>query len=356
MKNKNLINSTFKKDDCVFLLKDLSNEIKEISIEEKEKLINKGINYSEMISKEYPVTDEINRIFKELLNNNSSKIANYIGIISEQIYNKSKENSIIISLARAGSPFGALVKRYFKFKYNLNIPHYSISIIRGKGIDENALLYIQKEHPHGIITFLDGWTGKGSITKELKKSINIYNDKYKTQVSSDLAVLADPAKLSAIYGTRKDICIPNACLNSTVSGLVSRTIHNDKYISLNDFHGAKIFYDLKKQDYTNYFLDEIEKNFNKNIINNEIKNEDNSDYVNKVLLQLKNDFDVLDSNKIKLSIGESSRALLRRNPKIMLVKNIKNKDLQFLLYLVKQKNVEVKKYDTFDYECITLLN
>ncbi|MDQ9827271.1 tellurite-like stress resistance cysteine protease StiP, partial [Acinetobacter baumannii] len=57
-------------------------------------------------------------------------------------------------------------------------------------------------------------------------------------ISSDLAVLADPARLSAIAGTRNDVCIPNACLNSTISGLVSRTILNRNLIGENDYHGA----------------------------------------------------------------------------------------------------------------------
>ena len=29
----------------------------------------------------------------------------------------------------------------------LQLPHYSISIIRGKGIDENAMLYMMQQHP-----------------------------------------------------------------------------------------------------------------------------------------------------------------------------------------------------------------
>jgi hypothetical protein len=144
-----------------------------------------------------------------------------------------------------------LIKRYFKFKFGIDVPHYSISIIRDRGIDKNALNYIQAEHPNCIITFVDGWTGKGSISSELKKSITEYNQETGAGISYDLAVLADPARLSSIAGTRKDICIPNACLNSTISGLVSRTILNNQYISEKDYHGA-VRYDYLKEFVNKY--------------------------------------------------------------------------------------------------------
>lgn len=348
-----LIKSTFKNDDCIFLLKDLTDEIREVSLEEKEELISKGVNYSEMISKEYPVSEQINKIFITMLEKEKYKLAELVGAISEEIYNRGKENAVIVSLARAGSPVGALIKRYIKFKYDVTIPHYSISIIRDKGIDENALNYILNNHPNCIITFVDGWTGKGSITKELRKSIKEYNEKYNTNISDDLAVLADPAKLSAIAGTKEDICIPNACLNSTVSGLTSRTIHNNKFIKKDDFHGAKLFNDLKNQDMTNYFLDTIEKSFTKEDKKCVMLKDNN--YVNNVINKLSKDFPMADINKVKLSIGETSRALLRRKPYVLLVKNINNPDLSFVLHLAKEKNVEIKEYDTFDYECISLL-
>ena len=87
------ITSTFKNNDCIFLLKDLTNEIKEVSIDEKEKLIASGINYSEMISKEYPVSKEINEIFKTTLEKDVEKLAYLTGAIAEEIYNRGKENA-----------------------------------------------------------------------------------------------------------------------------------------------------------------------------------------------------------------------------------------------------------------------
>ena len=39
----------------------------------------------------------------------------------------------------------------------------------------------------------------------------------------------------------------------------------------------------------------------------------------------------------------------------LLIKNIENPNLAFVLHLAKIKNVEICIYDTMDYECITLL-
>lgn len=349
-----MIKSTFKDSDCIFLLKDLTNEIKPITVEEKEELINQGINYSEVISVEEPISDEVNSIFKELVLKKADDIAKYVGIIADEIYRRGKEKTIVVSLARAGSPVGALIKRYILKKYNIDIPHYSISIIKGKGIDVNALNYIRNHHHEGIISFVDGWTGRGSITHELKNAISQYNNDYHTNISADLAVLADPAKLSAISGTKEDVCIPNACLNSTISGLVSRTIHNDKYIHENDFHGAIIYENLKYQDMTNYFLDTIEKHFS--LKSNELDSTIQENYVLSVIEKLKIDFPTANMSKTKLSIGECSRALIRRKPVMLLIKNPANPNLSFVLHLAKEKKVPVRIYDTFDYECIAILN
>ncbi len=345
--------STFNTEDCFYLLKDLTGIIKFTSFEEKERLIANGVNYSDMITEEELLSDDICKIFEDSLQKNASKLAYYVGVVAEQIYKRGETNCIIVSLARAGSPIGAIIKRYIEFKYKIKLPHYSISIIRDRGIDKNALNFIRSKHPNGIINFVDAWTGKGSITRELRKAIIEYNREYSTNISYDLAVLADPAHLSAISGTKKDVCIPNACLNSTVSGLVSRTILNKELISETDFHGAVRYDKLKEIDVTNHFLNTIEAHFR---IYPETKlKQQSKSCVNELLEKIRKDFPMADVNKVKLSIGESSRALIRRKPYKLLIKNIENSDLSFVLHLANIKNVEICIYDTMDYECVTLL-
>lgn len=306
-----------------------------------------------MISKEYPVSDEINDIFCRETRANALQLAELTAIISEASYKKYGEDMVLVSLARAGSPVGVLMKRYLKFRYNKDFPHYSISIIREKGIDENAISYILDKHPNGQLAFIDGWTGKGSITHELKKAVAKYNSEHGTNIDDGLIVLADPAKRSKIYGTRKDICIPNACLNSTVSGLVSRTIHNEELIGKTDFHGAKFFGDLIDKDYSNWFIETVAEYFAP--VDAPRMEPTDYQYVDDIIKRVADDYGEGDITRIKLSIGETSRALLRRIPKIMLIKNEQNPNLEFVIHLANEKGVPIEYYDTGDYECISVL-
>lgn len=350
----NLVKHSYKKEDCIFLLKDISDKVIEVTIEEKEQLISKGVNYSEMLSKENNVSLDIRKIFEDLVESSSKEVATYVGCVAEQIYKSKGNDTVLVSLARAGSPFGILIKRYINLKYNIDVPHYSVSIIRGKGIDFNAIKYILKNHPNSRIQFVDGWTGKGSITKELNKTIAEFNDMFNTDIDSGLAVIADPAKLSKISGTQKDINLPNCCLNSTVSGLISRTVHNPNIVGEEDFHGAKYLDYLEEEDYSQYFVDKIEEQFtieDKYVADNKVSYE----YADNVVADIKNTYLVKDIHKIKLSIGESSRALIRRKTKLILVKDINNKDIAHIVHMAKEKNIEIKEYKNSDYECIAII-
>lgn len=350
-----LIKGTYK-DDCIFLLKDLTGIIKEITIDEKEELIKKGISYSEMISVEENPSLTIEKIFFRMIQKHAEEIASYVGILAEKIYKQKKNDLVIASLARAGTPYGILIRKYLKFKYDINIQHYSISIIRGKGIDYNALLYILEKNTNANIQFVDGWTGKGSIIKELKQSIDIFNKKYNTNIDDNLAVIADPAKLCRIYGTRKDIAVPNSVLNSTVSGLISRTILNDKYIGENEFHGAINIEYLKDEDYSQLYVDSIAEFFNKNIdIDNITFEEIELEYSNNLVKKIKSEFDVNSINNIKLSIGEASRVLLRRKARILLLKDKTDLAVQQLIVLANEKNIQIREYKNMEYKAIAII-
>ncbi|MEG2353996.1 MAG: tellurite-like stress resistance cysteine protease StiP [Clostridium sp.] len=350
------VKSTYE-NDCIFLLKDLTGIIEEITLEEKESLIRQGVNYSEMISKESKPSEDIKNIFLKMMERDKNIIAYYVAKISETMYREKGNNLILVSLARAGTPYGILVKKYFKFKFNLEVPHYSISIIRGKGIDINALKYILKENPQGRIQFIDGWTGKGSITKELDKSIRKFNHENNTNIDNSLAVISDPAKLCSICGTTEDIGIPSCCLNATVSGLISRTIHNPRYIGKDDFHGAKTLEYLKDDDYSQGFINDIYDEFSKIKINEAdlVTETKDLNYSRNITEDIQRCYNIKNINNIKLSVGESARVLLRREPRIILVKNKNDKNVEHIIQLSKEKNVEVVEYKNSDYNCIAII-
>lgn len=351
----NLVKHSYE-EDCVFLLKDLTEILKEITVEEKEEIIRKGISYSEVISKENIPSIEIVNIFKSMLESSAKDIAYYVGKISEQMYENKGEDLVIVSLARGGTPYGILVRKYLRFKYNIDIPHYSISIIRGKGIDYNAVKYILEKNIGAKIQFVDGWTGKGSIIKELCKSISIFNNEFEENVDDSLAVIADPARLCSIYGTREDVIIPNCCLNATVSGLVSRTVLNEEFIGKYDFHGAKNLMYLKEKDLSQYFIDKIAEKFSTVEIYFEKVEKVDPHYASLIVDEIGNSYNVRSINSIKLSIGEVARVLLRRKTRLILVKDKNDKNISHIIHLAKEKKIEVITYDKSDYKAIALID
>ena len=256
---------------------------------------------------------------------------------------------VLVSLARAGIPIGILAKRYIKKKYNISVPHYSISIIRGKGIDENAMQYMLERHKPEQLMFVDGWIGKGAILTELQKDIAPYSG-----VSSEIAVVADPANVTEICGTHKDILIPSSCLNSTISGLVSRTFLRDDIIGEKDFHGAVFYENLKDVDLSYEFIEAIEEQFEmENETVEEVIEGKGIDEIRKIV----DTFNISDINFVKPGIGETTRVLLRRVPWKVLIDE-KYKDdiaLRHIIRLAEEKNVPVEYYPLVHYKCCGII-
>ena len=364
--NQCIFSGSYAKEDVVFLLKDISNLIVEQDNEFRENAIQSGIHYSEMLPIEYTPSKEYMDIFYSTLQGSKIKLASLVSVLSEKIIEARGKNIVLVSLARAGTPIGILTKRYIKFKYNIDIPHYSISIIRDKGIDKNALNHILKTHSPQAIQFIDGWTGKGVIQHTLTKACKQLYEEFNITLNSNLAVLSDPAHCTLIYGTREDFLIPSACLNSTVSGLISRTVLNDKYISSDDFHGTKFYSELKSSDVSNFFIDEICNCFNsidENYISELLILPTNSEVAADIefnenflsckglrdIESIKHVFDINNINLIKPGIGETTRVLLRRIPWKILVDSFDNPNLLHIYKLAEEKNIPVEIYSDMCY-------
>lgn len=344
---KSLVKHSYQEQDVIFLLTDLTGKIEEVTIEEKERLIAQGVSYSEMISKEEAPQEQLTEIFKRMTEAKRVKLADYIRVLSESIYLEKEGSVVLVSLARAGTPFGILIKRYLEQKYQIKVPHYSVSIIRGRGIDEEALKWIIERHPSQAIQFVDGWTGKGSIIDELERSIIQFNQNYGSDVSSELAVLADPARRCRLYGTHSDINIPNGCLNSTVSGLISRTICRPDLMEAGDFHGAISLDRLENVDYSQWFVSKVSDAFIFNDLNPSERHsilgrQTYPNYAKQVAKQIQVTYAVQDLHKIKLSVGESARVLLRRKPRLLLIRQMESAETLHLVQLAHERQVPIQ--------------
>lgn len=352
-------------EDVVFLLKDLGDYLQEQGNVEREEAIQSGRHYSEMLPIEYYPTSEYIDLFYESLGANAYRIALAIGIVSRQIIRLRGRKLALVSLARAGTPIGILIKRYIQHFYSADIPHYSISIIRDRGLDENAISYILRQHQDCSLQFIDGWTGKGVITKELITSLEKFEQKYAVPLDHSIAVLADPGYCAHIFGTRDDFLIPSACLNSTVCGLVSRTVYRKDLIGEMDFHGAKYYPELADKDLSYVFIDQITDYFDvvdqevtRIINNNPSIGLDSSPAWSgfKEISGIKRKFNIEHINFIKPGVGETTRVLLRRVPWKVLIKNPDHPDLRHILLLAKERGVPVEEYPDMAYSCCGLIN
>ena len=341
---------TYKKTDVEILLKDISGLVIPLGTKEREARIQSGIHYSEMLPLEYEPSPAYFAAYQDALDRYAGITADAVASVAEQIWKDKGPSAVLVSLARAGTSIGILIKRYLAFRYGVEVAHYTISIIRGRGIDANAVAYILKRHSPGDIQFVDGWTGKGAIQRQLTEAMANY-----PEVSPGLAVLSDPAHLAEKCGTHDDFLIASSCLNSTVSGLLSRTFYRKDIIGPNDYHGSMFYQELMEQDVTYEFIETVESYFGKDTglrQGEQVETVSAEEEVRTIC----ETFSIQDINLVKPSIGEATRVLLRRVPWKILVRSLDDEaHLGHIYQLAKEKSVELMEYPLVNYRACGLI-
>lgn len=341
--------SSYSTEDVILLLKDISGKVEPQSTEEREKQIQAGTHYCEMLPIEYSPSETYMEAYRTALEHFAKPTALAVGCLADKVIETRGRTVVLVSLARAGIPVGILLMRYLKWKYGVEVMHYSISIIRGRGIDANAMRYLLEHHNKEDLLFVDGWIGKGAILRELTKELAAYEG-----VSSELAVIADPANITSLCGTHEDILIPSSCLNSTISGLVSRTFLRDDIIGADDFHGAVFYEELLEQDLSYEFIEAIEAEF-------QMENRSHALALEHTGIEeveaIAKEFEIGDINLVKPGIGETTRVLLRRVPFKVLISEEHWEDvsLSHIIKLAKEKQVPVEKYPLQNYKACGII-
>jgi hypothetical protein len=345
-----MFHGSYQENDVSFLLKII--DLKTTDVAEKEKAIQSGKkHYSEMLSPEYLPSEKYLNIFRESMKRNlqtfSQDILNLAYLLPKDVS--------IVSLARGGTPIGVIVKRIILERFKIDIPHYSISIIRDRGIDENALKYILKRNEK--ILFLDGWTGKGVIGRELKKFVEKFNAENKTEISTKLHVLADISGTADFSVTNRDYLIPSSALNSTISGLISRTVLND-LIGKDDFHGSVYYKEFEKHDFSVSFVEKVvettrklEPNLKKFISNRKEFRQDQKKKIDELMRR----YEVENYNFLKPGVAETTRVLLRRVPERILLKDLNNPDTKHLIQLSNEKDVPFDEVENLPFSAIGII-
>lgn len=350
-------------NEVTWLLKDLSGLDLEADLVEREKRIQAGLaHYAESLPVEYQPDAAYRELFDTALTGSAPRLAQAVGTLTELLIAERGPELTLVSLARAGTPVGILIRRWAQRFHRQEWPHYAVSIVRGRGIDTVALDHITHHHTAESVVFVDGWTGKGAITRELTAALDAYAAAGGPRLSDDLAVLADPGHCARTFGTRDDFLIASACLNSTVSGLVSRTVLNDRLIGPGEFHGAKFYRDLADQDVSNLLLDTVTAEFDavhdatvgtarQIAATDRTPTWEGWASVEKV----RDDYGITSVNFVKPGVGETTRVLLRRVPWKVLVRDADAPEHAHIRLLAAARHVPVETVPDLAYSCMGLV-
>lgn len=341
---------TYRAEDVTILLKDITGLVEPMGTAEREARIQQGVHYSEMLPIEYEPSPAYLAAFWDALDRYAPLTAQAAASAAAQIRERKGPGAVLVSLARAGTSAGVLIKHCLARYYGAEVPHYTISIIRGRGIDRTAMDHILARHPAESIQFVDGWTGKGAIQRELNAAMADY-----PAVDPGLAVLSDPARVAAITGVPEDFLIASSCLNSTVSGLLSRTFYQPDSIRPGDFHGAAFYQELEARDLTYAFIDAVEACLPEAPPPPSAPALSTRTGLEEVE-EIARAFAIRDINLIKPGIGEATRVLLRRVPWKLLVHSLDDgAHLGHLYQLAREKGVEVVPYPLRNYRACGLI-
>jgi hypothetical protein len=348
-------------EDVTFLLKILPEQ-PFVSVEEKEQLIQSGQrHYSEMLSPESLPSPAYLTIFEQAFTANRQRMARDCLTLASLINTQQTGEIALASLLRAGTPIGVILKHILEQVFKRKVTHYSLSIIRDRGIDENALDHIlQQGHAPESIVFVDGWTGKGVISAVLEESIARYNQRKQVNINGGLFVLADLAGSAAVSASGEDYLIPSSILNATVSGLVSRSVLNDQ-IGAKDFHGCIYYQEFAAQDQSQAFAYAIiadaialaqSADLPLTIAANKQKLASIS---NAFLAKAMTDYGIDNVNFIKPGIGEATRVLLRRMARLLILRDPHAVDVAHLKILAEQKSVPIHIKPDLPYQAVSLI-
>ena len=343
----------------VTLLLDIvsADSVNDISPTQKEALIQSGQrHYSDMLTLEKPPSATHEALYNQALAAGKQRMANDVTSLAFSLHQlfhacvSASQPLILVSLVRAGLPIGVLLQKALSdasASYALASQHYGVSIIRDRGLDPVALQYILQQHPNSPIVFVDGWTGKGAIYGELQRSLAQITDKrqqaqlfHQGDGVIPLVTLADPAGVAWLSASNDDWLMPASLLNSTVSGLISRTLYREPSDGL---HQAVYYDKLQPWDRSGEFIQTIDALRQQTPLSTPLTGKLLPTFATQsVIDDLAARFAISNRNRIKPTIAEATRAILRRDPECVLVNEMADgQDTALLRHLCEEKNIQV---------------
>ena len=349
--------------------------VADVPVSQKEALIQSGQrHYSDMLTLEHAPTAMHEQLYQQALAQGTTRTATDIGNLAYTLHHTFQQTVsperplVLVSLVRAGLPVGVLLQRALTdidSSYALPSVHYGISIIRDRGLDSVALQMILDAHPNSAIVFVDGWTGKGAIYQELARSLDLFSNPNHPNFANifhqgadviPLLTLADPAGVAWLAASEEDWLIPSGLLNSTVSGLISRSLYTSPQSGLH----RSVFYDnLVQVDHSLAFIDHIDTA--RRALSTPLQylqTFKQPRYQTATLIDtLAAEYDISNRNRIKPTIAEATRAILRRDPERILLATADHPDTVLLRHLCSERDIKIDVVGNkiLPYQAITLI-
>ena len=352
---------SYRPGDVTFLLKRLP-QLPFVDVARKEQLIQSGArHYSEMLSPEALPSPRYLAVFKAACEANRAQMARDCLTLASLIAAQRSGPITLVSLVRAGTPVGVILKHLLAQVLGRDAAHYSVSIVRDRGIDEVALRHILAQgHAPESIVFIDGWTGKGVISRVLEEALDGFNQRHRTAIDKGLYVLSDLAGTAACAASSADYLIPSSILNATVSGLVSRSVLNDA-IGPGDFHGCVYYAEFEAHDLSRAFANSLIAEGVAQAGRGGLSAPTPMDRARtaatstEFLRATMARHGIRDVNLVKPGIGEATRVLLRRVPRLLLLRDAGAPDVAHLKVLAAEKSVPVVIDAALPYQAVSLI-
>ncbi len=362
--------------DVTVLLDIVEKEaVADVHVSQKEALIQSGQqHYSDMLTLEQAPTAVHEQLYRQALEQGTMRAATDIASLAytlQQTFQQTvspERPLILVSLVRAGLPIGVLLQRALadtNSSHTLPSVHYGISIIRDRGLDPLALQMILDTYPDSNIVFIDGWTGKGAIYQELARSLKGFSNPSHPNFAHifhqgkdviPLLTLADPAGVAWLAASEEDWLIPSGLLNSTVSGLISRSLYTEPQLGL---HRSVFYADLVEVDHSVDFTDHIDSARRALTTPSQcLQTHTQPRYQTADLIdKLATDYNITNRNRIKPTIAEATRAILRRDPERILLASANHPDTLLLRHLCDERNIPIHVLGDkiLPYQAITLI-
>lgn len=345
---------SYKPEDVQFLLQRVAMETTPIEL--KEQLIQSGKkHYSEMISHEPEPTTWHLDLFAKAIQKEGPRLAKEVSQLAFFLRQQIQIPIVLVSLVRAGVPLGVMLQRALT-DMGKTAYHYGVSIIRDRGIDTTAMDWIEKKHGQAGIVFVDGWTGKGAITNQLRQSL-AQRSGYPSEPR--LVVLADPCGSAWLSASDDDWLIPFGIMGAPVSGMISRSIWLNEGL-----HGCIECNHLKQFECSQYLADIVDKHRAQidlaklAILTTNPERQQKLHLKSQQVIQyLAEKYQISNLNRIKPGIAEATRAVLRRVPDHVLVRDINDLDVELLVYLADHKKIKIieDKQHLGNYRAVTII-